>query len=250
MRANLVGMIQAGLPKHRNYCGGSRPLRRFQKITTNKSRNKDMTTPVRNFRVYTGFSKSTDDDLSNTTLDVSDALTSHAVFTTLPVSLTELGQELTAFNTLRVDARKGGTDRTRKKNAARQALIDSLIKIALYCQGVARHDLNTLLSSGFEVVSTNRTSVPLDQPAIIDVLNNVSGQLTLRGQSVLNARQYAVRGSTDGGTTWTDLGTFNGARLMVLSPVTPGTTYTLQFCAKGGSTSQSAWSDPVSRMAT
>jgi hypothetical protein len=25
MRANLVGMIQAGLPKHRNYCGAEPP---------------------------------------------------------------------------------------------------------------------------------------------------------------------------------------------------------------------------------
>jgi hypothetical protein len=32
--------------------------------------------------------------------------------------------------------------------------------------------------------------------------------------------------------------------------VTPGTTYTVQFCALGGSTGQSDWSDPVTRMAT
>jgi hypothetical protein len=72
----------------------------------------------------------------------------------------------------------------------------------------------------------------------------------VRGQAVLNGRAYQVRMSADGGKTWTDMGTFNGARQMVLSPVTPGTTYTVQFCALGGSTGQSDWSDPVTRMAT
>jgi hypothetical protein len=110
--------------------------------------------------------------------------------------------------------------------------------------------LDLLLSSGFEVNSTNRTSGPLDTPSILAVLDDVSGQLTVRGQGVLNGRIYQVQASTDGGKTWLDMGTFNGARLMVLSPVTPGTIYMIQFCALGGSTRQSAWSDPVSRMAT
>ena len=46
------------------------------------------------------------------------------------------------------------------------------------------------------------------------------------------------------------IGVLNGARLMVLQPTTPGTLYTIQFCALGGSTSQSQWSHPVTLMAT
>ena len=145
-------------------------------------------TSVRNFRVYTAFTKGTDDDANNLALDVLDALPNHPVFTKLPVSLTDLGTQQTTFNASRVDARKGGSDRTRVKNAARQVVIDSLVKTALYCQGEARHDLDTLLSSGFDVVSTNRTSGPLDTPSILAVLDDVSGQLTVRGQGVLNGR--------------------------------------------------------------
>jgi hypothetical protein len=188
--------------------------------------------------------------IGHLTLDVEDALVNHPVFTKLPVALPDLETQRAAFQTNLTEARKGGTDRTRAKNAAKLVLTDSLVKTALYCQGEARHDLDTLLSSGFEVVSTNRTSGPLDTPSIIDVLNDVSGQLTVRGQAVINARNYQVQASTDGGKTWTDMGTFNGARLMVLSPTTPGTTYTVQFCALGGNTGQSEWSDPVSRMST
>jgi len=40
------------------------------------------------------------------------------------------------------------------------------------------------------VVSTNRAPAPLDQPSIISILNSVSGQLTVRGQGVLNGRMY------------------------------------------------------------
>jgi hypothetical protein len=207
-------------------------------------------TPVRNFRIYMGFPRDPDDDVNHLTLDVEDALLNHPVFTKLPVTLTDVETQRLAFQNTITDARKGGVDRTRAKNTAKQGLTDSLVKIALYCQGEARHDLDTLLSSGFEVNSTNRTSSPLDKPAIMDILNNVSGQLTVRGQAVLNARNYKVQASTDGGKTWLDMGTFNGARLMLLQPVTPGTTYTVQFCALGGSTGQSPWSDPVTRMAT
>jgi hypothetical protein len=35
---------------------------------------------------------------------------------------------------------------------------------------------------------------------------------------------------------------------MVLKPTVPGTVYTVEFCAMGGSTSQSPWSNPVSIM--
>jgi hypothetical protein len=116
--------------------------------------------------------------------------------------------------------------------------------------GEARHDLDMLLSSGFEVASTNRTPAPLDKPSILDIFNNVSGQLLVRGQGVLNGRVYLVETSTDGGVTWMEMGKFNGARRILLQPVMPGTTYMVRFCALGGSTGQSPWSDPVSRMAT
>lgn len=207
-------------------------------------------TPIRNFRIYTGFTKGSDNDVNNLSLDVMDALNGHPVFTAPPVPPPAMLTLQTAFSTTMTDARKGGKDRTLKKGIARQALLDALVSDALYCQGLARHDLNTLLTSGYEVVSTNRTSGPLDTPSILALLNNVSGQLTVRGQAVLNGRIYQAQASTDAGKTWVNMGNFNGARLMLLKPVTPGTSYTVQICALGGSTGRSAWSNPVTIMAT
>jgi hypothetical protein len=207
-------------------------------------------TPVRNFRINTGFTKGSDNEVNNLSLDVMDALTAHPVFIAPPVLPPAMLILQTAFSNSMTDARKLGTDRTLAKNIAKQALVDALVSDALYCQGLARHDLNTLLTSGYDVVSTNRASGPLDTPSIIAILNNISGQLTVRGQGVINGRMYQARLSIDAGATWTDMGKFNGARLMVLTPVTPGKMCMVEICALGGSTGQSAWSNPVSIMAT
>jgi hypothetical protein len=209
-----------------------------------------LATPVRNFRINTRFTKGTFDDVNQLTLDVEDALTSHPFFIKPPVSMADMETQRLAYQATNTESRKLGVDRTRANAVAKQVLVDSLMQTALYCQGLARHDLNLLLSSGFEVNSTNRTSGPLDPPSIKDILNNVSGQLTVRGLGVLNGRMYKARTSTDGGKTWTEWPLFKGARLMVLSPVVPGTVYMVEICAMGGSTGQSPWSNPVSIMAT
>ena len=171
-------------------------------------------------------------------------------FLNLSVKLTDWATQRLAFVASMTEARKGGTDRTRLKLAAKQALVDRLKKLAHYCQGEALHNLDAHVSTGFEVVNTHRTSSPLDTPAILALLKNVSGQITVRGRSVVNGRMYKVRTSTDGGKTWTEWSQFTGARLMVLAPTTLGTIYMVFFCAMGGSTGQSSWSNPVSIMST
>jgi len=207
-------------------------------------------TETKNYRIATGFGKNSDNDIVSLSLDVEDGLLNNPAFLNLPVKLTDVATQRLALVAAMTEARKGGTDRTRLKAAAKQLLVDMLFKLAHYCQGEAHHDLDALLSTGFEVVSTNRTSGPLDRPTIIDVLNDTSGMLVVRGHAVLNGRLYQVRSSTDGGKTWTLWPESNGARLMTLAPTVPGTVYTVEFCAKGGSTGQSPWSNPVSIMST
>jgi hypothetical protein len=207
-------------------------------------------TPVKSFRINTGFTKADDNGVVNLSLDVQTALTGHPVFTNPPVNPTDLGTQTDALSALMTDARKGGTDRTLAKNIGKQTVVDSLVQDALYCQGLARHDLNTLLTSGYDVVSTNRVSQPLDTPSIVSIDNSVGGQLTVRGVGVLNGRLYQMQSSTDGGATWTNNGNSTGSQRMLLTPTVPGKTYMVEICALGGSTGQSAWSNPVSCMST
>ena len=49
--------------------------------------------------------------------------------------------------------------------------------------------------------------------------------------------------------TWQAVGVFTYSRPILIENLTPGTTYTMQARAIGGSTGYSDWSDPVSHMA-
>jgi hypothetical protein len=229
------------------------PCRRFLEINLTKIESSKIMatiTTIKSYRLDTSFTRSNGTVVCNLSLDVEDALFNNPAFTKPPVPVANMITNRLALTAAMVEARKGGSDRTRLKNAALQVVVDDLMKNALYCQGEARHDLNALLSSGYDVASTNRTPAPLDQPAIISIANDVSGQLTVCGQGVVNGRMYQMRTSTDGGKTWTLWPGFTGARLMVLEPTVPGTVYLVEFCALGGSTKQGSWSNPVSIMAT
>ena len=86
--------------------------------------------------------------------------------------------------------------------------------------------------------------------ACLEVVNSISGQLQARAQAVLNGRNYQVRVSTDGGKTWTVMGTFNSPRRMLVQPVIAGTTYMVEAFLRAAAPIKSPWSDPLSRMAT
>jgi len=64
-----------------------------------------------------------------------------------------------------------------------------------------------------------------------------------------NAKAYEVRLSS-APNVWQAGGMFTQARRIVVQDLTPGTTYTFQVRAIGGSTGYSGWSDPLSHMAT
>jgi hypothetical protein len=86
---------------------------------------------------------------------------------------------------------------------------------------------------------------------VVRIYNSVSGHLLLRGSTVLNGRMCQLQFSLDNGATWTNAGiNYTSARRMLLTPTTPGKIYRIQICALGGSTGQSAWSKPMSIMAT
>ena len=107
----------------------------------------------------------------------------------------------------------------------------------------------TLLASGFDAVSTSRA---LTAPSITDILNGNSGQLLPRITAVANARCYEVRyaaiGPNGAPGPWQNGGLFTSSRAINIGGLTPGTSYSFQVRAVGGSTGYSDWSDPVSHM--
>ena len=136
---------------------------------------------------------------------------------------------------------------------AADALIGLLRQDALYVQTVVQGiadpaaSMAALLSSGFDAVSTSRTQHPLATPNVGDIQNVGTGRLRLMISAVPNARMYEVQSKTGVGD-WTSAGMFTNSRAVVVTGLTPGTMYTFQVRAMGGSTGSSEWSNPVSHM--
>ncbi len=208
------------------------------------------------YHVSLGFAQLPDSDLDEFTGAVVAGLTGNTAFPTPAVSIADLTAvsiaDLTAAQTAFEDAMtamsQGGTQATADKNAKRDALVALLRTEAQYVQLNGKNDLPTLLSSGFQVNSTNTAQSPLDTPSIVQITNEMSTQLVVRVQGVDNARAYEaqVKNGTGG---FLPAGTFTQSRRMILTGLTPGQNYTVQVRAVGGSTGYSDWSDPVSHMA-
>jgi hypothetical protein len=202
---------------------------------------------MQSYRVSIRFSRLPDPALNPFVLNVIQCMTGNPAFPAPLIPLSQLATLQTNFQSAITASDLGGRQATAAKNTARTALLTAMRTEANYVQGVARHELSLLLSSGFQSASQNRTPATLATPAISQVVNETTEQLTLRGQGVANARNYQVQMQVDRGD-WQDLGIFSQARRIVATGLTPGKVYTFRMRALGGRTGYSQWSNIVSRM--
>jgi hypothetical protein len=173
-----------------------------------------------------------------------------AVFTSLPVAPKDIKTLADALTTALAATITGGTVETEAKNNAFTALADALNKDANCVEDFPGLTLEMLLNTGFLPASTNRASSPLDDTAIVSLLNNGTTQALLQLAPVVNAKTYQVQSSTDGGKTWAEACLSTQARRIVLTGLVPGTTYLVRARAIGGSTGASNWCGSGSIMST
>jgi hypothetical protein len=166
------------------------------------------------------------------------------------VTTADLTALVSDFTDAMAAAADGGKSQTIVKNAARAALIYALRQDALYVQTNGNNDPLTLLSSGYNLSSTNHAQSPLAAPVIESITNAAPMTLAVRATPITNARAYEAQRSADGGLTWAYATTSTRARQITVPGLNPGTTYQIRLRAVGGSTGFSNWSDPVSHMAT
>ena len=175
------------------------------------------------YKVSLDFAGYGDSELADFGGNVGTSLDGNAKFPTPPVPATELNTQVATFHDDIQNALMGGLPLTAKKNASREALLESLRKNAYYVQTIASHDLDLLLSSGYFAISTNRAQSPLDKPAITSIENEATQQLLVRVTPIDNARSYHVQTSTTGNGAWQDAGIHPQARRIVLPGLTSGT---------------------------
>jgi len=203
-------------------------------------------------RVLLGFTNAPDHALEETAGAVIDGLYGNAAYPTPPVTKVAMQTALANFTAAIAAQMQGGTAATADKNNKRDVLIDLLRQLAGYVQANCNNDLSTLLTSGFEAVSTNSASSPLDDPVILSVDNGNTAQLLVKVKAVANARSYEVRYAVlpPGGAPgpFQTGGIFTNSRSMPVNGLVPGTMYQVQVRAIGGSTGYSDWSDAVHHM--
>ena len=123
-----------------------------------------------------------------------------------------------------------------------------LRQLAGYVQINCNNDMATLLSSGFQAMSTNRAQSALEKPTSLDIQNGTTGQLIASVTPVKNTSLYEgrIKGPTG---DWLPSVFTGDSQHVEFNGLTPGQNYTVQVRALGGATGQSDWSDPSSHMA-
>jgi hypothetical protein len=200
------------------------------------------------YRVSLGFAQDGDNDLFDFSGDVIVGMTGNGAFPTPPVAMAALGTLKGDYEQALNKQEQGGTAATAAKNIAREALVAALRKNANYVEIEASNDLAKLLSSGYKSTSTNRAQTVLDKVQITSIENAQNGELKVRIVTVPNAKGFDGRIKTGNGD-WSEIQSFANSRSILFKGLTPGTVYTIEVRAVGGSTGAGDWSDPVSHMA-
>lgn len=115
-------------------------------------------------RVSLSFARVPDTDLDNFAQGIINGLTGNAAYPSPPVTMTALQAAKDDFTNKIAAAQTGGPPDTAAKNNSRQTLLGLLRQLTNYVQINCNNDMATLLSSGFQAMSTNRAQSPLDQP--------------------------------------------------------------------------------------
>jgi chitodextrinase len=199
-------------------------------------------------KVSLGFAELSDTGLDNFAQGVIAALTGNPTYPTPPVTLANLQAAVDDFTTRMAAAQTGGVSETAAKNNSRDVLVGMLRKVATYVQLTCNDDPSLLLTSGFQMQSTNRASAPLEKPHGLNIKNGGSGRLVARVDPVKNANTYEGRTKAANGE-WLPSVFSGDSRRITFSGLSPGTNYTIEVRALGGSTGQSDWSDPSTHMA-
>ena len=198
-------------------------------------------------RVSVAFTRLQDAEIRGFVGRVIEGMTANPAFPSPPVTMAALEAAADDFSDKLAGAKMGGPMDTAAKNNSRDSLMVLLRRIAVYVQLHCNNDLTTLLGSGFQAASTNRSQTPLERPVGLTVKNGNSGQLVASVRPIKNKGMYEGRIKQKDGD-WLPSVFSGDSRRVTFNGLTPGTMYTIQVRALGGATGQSEWSDPSSHM--
>lgn len=206
-----------------------------------------ITAPIE--RVQIGFSKLTDLELLDRATIIETKLYGNTSFPAPPIKAEDYTAQVDDYRQKLANRPSGGPGATAAKNESRAKLTATLKQLGMYVQVASDNVLSVLLSSGFESVSTNRTSEPLPTPQISQLIHGQTGEILLTCRAITNARGYEreiALVSEDGSfQEFRNIGFSKGARRLSTTGLVPAKRYAFRIRAMGGSTDQSDWSEPA-----
>jgi hypothetical protein len=200
------------------------------------------------YHISLAFIQSSDSSLDATVENVITKMTGNANFPTPDPALTVITPALEAFKTAMTAMNQGGTAATLARDNARAALTALLRQLVLYIEKTAMGDPVKLLSSGFDITSSDRVPVVLTKPAISGIDFGVAGSVILHCGSMNGAKFLKTQYRTGGGA-WVDGPISTQARNIIMPGLVSGTMYDFRVEAGAGNNNVSDWSDPVGHMA-
>jgi hypothetical protein len=199
--------------------------------------------------VLRDYSGKSDGQLGDTALHVATDLDGNVNFTTPPVTPAALTTQANGFNTAVAACLDGTSADTLAKKTLRAALIATLDLLANYVEFTANNDPQIIISSGFSLASTTRTSLAPGMTSITSVTNVATGKLGLDLEVADNAWAYVVEYTAlPNGAVKT--ATFTNPHDVTLTGLTSATMYSMRAQVMGSGNQVTEWSNTVQQMAT
>jgi hypothetical protein len=205
-------------------------------------------------KALVSYYKLADVDVVKSGITVDSNMTGNPKFPNSPVDLAVLKTNLESLTALIAEAADGSKKVIARKNQQRETVIGMLRLLARYVEVVSLTDPTAFETSGFQLASTTKAqTVPLSEKIRKIEHGTNSGQVLVWIQSVRKAGSYELHfgPAVNGGapTTWTTQGVLGVKSPVVLTSLTPGTTYFFQARAllKDGFTD---WSNSVTFICT
>jgi len=148
-------------------------------------------------------------------------------------------------------ARQAAKTKTSAQTHREDALDKVMTQLAAYVESVSGENEELIRSAGMDMrsLATSSSGTPAQPSALDATAGDHEGEVDLSWDTVAGARSYVIEKSPDPpmATSWTHAGVSTKSRTSI-NALTPGTRFWFRVAAVGTS-GQSGWSDPATRIA-
>ena len=177
-----------------------------------------------------GFANVADADVVSRATSIQTSMTGNANFPNPPADLTALKTAIDTFSALIAESLDGSKKVIAQKNKQRHVVTKLLKLLGRYVEVTSNGDMAIFQTSGFQAAAAKTTPAPLTEKIRKVEHGPNSGQITVWLKGVAKASSYELRYAVANATApvWTSVPASSVKQPLVLTGLTPATTYLLQ----------------------